>query len=347
MLPLRRQNKRAVDHADHVEFGQRAIDAIVQKDMRAIAHGLDRGGHGKGIGHKTTSGFADQGGPVSTEGFGRNAVDQGEDRLQLRGLTVQPVRREAAAHIQAGDFHACAARDVARRADVMLPRRRVRALCAGVEGQRRDKARLGHRLEQVDGKLHRCAELGTEVIGGPRHRQFEPHGNFGALCRNQFDQLRKFRPRINRIGLHTQRYRHADFRPRADRVVVMQRRFRGEAADHPHLEGRSHVIAAHAGGGEVFDHGLFRVRLDGIGHQAGKAIKEPARGCLQGRRGKEQHRRFGPVRAKKFGRSRPYRFRESHRLSFSVPTRRKLFSCPGLDGSGDALRVHSNQARCV
>ncbi len=117
---------------------------------------------------------------------------------------------KAAAHVQPGNLHARAARNLARRTDVMLPCHGVGALRSGVEGQRGDEARLGHGFQQRDRQVRRCTELGTEVVGGPRHRQLEAHGDLGALCGHQLDQLGQLRARIDRIGRDAQRHGHAN-----------------------------------------------------------------------------------------------------------------------------------------
>jgi hypothetical protein len=110
-----------VEVADHRQFGQPAIDAVVQEDMGAVAHRLDAGDQRKRIAAQPRPGSQTSAGRVVAKGLGGDAADQLEDRLQLRLDPVHPMRREAAADVQP---HARARppSQMSRAADIGLPR---------------------------------------------------------------------------------------------------------------------------------------------------------------------------------------------------------------------------------
>ncbi len=222
--------------------------------------------------------------------------------------------RKAPAHVQPRDGHTRRARDVGAFADIRLPGVGVGALRTGVEGQRRDVARCRHLAQKVRRQFHLRPELGAEVIGRTRHGQLVAHADFGAVQRDLRDQLGQFRRRVDAVGFHPAVDGIGDFRPRPDRVVVVDRRIGGQAPDQVDLERAGAVIAADAGGGQVFHHRLARVRLDRIGDHAGKAVDEPTRRRLRRRGRKEQHRVFRLFVPQIFGRIGPDRLGESHRL---------------------------------
>ena len=280
--------------------------------MLIVAHPLDLRGEREAFRHQTPARLTDQRGRVAVEGFIGDAADQGKDRLKLRHHAVQPVRGEAAAGVQAARFHARQAADLGRGAQIGVPGHRVRTLRTRMEGQRGDIAVRGHDLQQIDRLVHRRAELGAEVVGGPCDRQLEADRDFRAR-RHDLDQFLQLRMAVHGIGGHAHRHGIGDLMPGADGVVVMHGGARREARNHLDLHRRGDVKALDPGGDEVLDHHLVRVRLDRIGHKARKAVDEAARRGLQDRGREEHHRVHRLLIAKEFGRIRPDRLGKPHR----------------------------------
>ncbi|MPL75544.1 hypothetical protein SDC9_21368 [bioreactor metagenome] len=342
---LGRDHLDAVNVADQRQLGQPAIDPVVQEHMRAVAQRLHPGDMGEGIADQPAARLAHQHRTIGTEGLGRDPVDECEDRLERRRSRRLTMARETAADIEPRRRHPGHGADPGRGADIGVPGHRIGALRARMEGERGDEPCLGCPLQQFGRGLGRRAELGAEMIGRARDRQLEAHRDLGALGRHHLDQLLELGNGIDRPGLHPGLHRMGDLGPRAHRVVVMQRRPRGETAHEVDLERRGNIEAAHAGGHEVLDHHLVGVRLDGIGHDTRKAADEAPRARLQ-RGGREhQHRVLGLLVTDDFGRRRPDRLRQSHRL---LPRQQNCSHLlPRLHGSGDAYSVSTNQARCV
>ncbi len=298
-------DREAPEIADQRQLVEAAIDAVVEEHRAAVADRLDPGDEREGVGAEAAAGLADQLGGIGAEHLGRGPGDAGEDRVEVGLDPAHPPGREAAADIQPGRTDARGRGDLAGDADIALPGAGIDALRARVEGQRGDVAARRDLAQQLGRELRRGAELGAEIIGRAAHRQLEARRDLAALGGHPGDQLGELAGAVHRPGADAGRDRVVDLGQAADRVVVVARRPRREAADQVDLERRGHVEAPDAGGDEVLEHHLGRVRLDGIGHEAGKAVEELPRRRLQLGRGKDHHRVLGREHADDLGRVLP------------------------------------------